>query len=354
MMKFFRKYNKQLLALFMVLLMVVFIGGSALQSLMDPKIDFQVAKCNFGPISNLEVNVANEATKLMESLQLDWRQRFAGTPSPLETMDWLLLSREADSLGWSPDESSALAAGGDDSLTAKIDQMARAMRVKPVAIRRAMAEYRAVQEAAGAIASAATPSQAEVDSAARDALEQVRIRAAVLPADAFAEPGRNFSEDELKSHFETYRDKERGVGLNFGYYRHPAIKVQYLRIDRDAIAEKLGVANLEKTARAFYDENKTMHATFRRNPAEMSAPDLAGQGDVPGPPSPAISPYLAWEQAKPVAMNAVRKKLADEAADHLANFVIQLATANWLDSERKEDGIGCPPMPPTWGFTSNS
>ena len=78
---------------------------------MDPKIDFQVAKCNFGPISNLEVNVANEATKLMESLQLDWRQRFAGTPSPLETMDWLLLSREADSLGWSPDES-ALAAGG--------------------------------------------------------------------------------------------------------------------------------------------------------------------------------------------------------------------------------------------------
>ena len=36
MMKFFRKYNKQLLAVFVVLLMLVFVGGSALQFFITP------------------------------------------------------------------------------------------------------------------------------------------------------------------------------------------------------------------------------------------------------------------------------------------------------------------------------
>ena len=36
MMKWFRKHNKMLLAVFMVLLMIVFVGGTALQEILMP------------------------------------------------------------------------------------------------------------------------------------------------------------------------------------------------------------------------------------------------------------------------------------------------------------------------------
>ncbi len=50
MMKFFRKYNKVLLAVFMALLMIVFVGGSALQSLLAPQRDPVLAESALGPV----------------------------------------------------------------------------------------------------------------------------------------------------------------------------------------------------------------------------------------------------------------------------------------------------------------
>ena len=50
MLKFFRRHNKKLLAVFMALLMIVFIGGSALESLLTPQSDWVVAESSLGSI----------------------------------------------------------------------------------------------------------------------------------------------------------------------------------------------------------------------------------------------------------------------------------------------------------------
>src|SRR5437867_4375284 len=98
MMKFFRKYNKQLLAVFMALLMIVFIGGSALQSLLQPSANHPVAKSKYGEVMLKDQQHASETTGLLETVGFPW-QHPAGAEKPIELVDWILLQREAQALG---------------------------------------------------------------------------------------------------------------------------------------------------------------------------------------------------------------------------------------------------------------
>ena len=99
MMKFFRKHHKKLLAVFMVLLMIVFLGGSALDSLLRPSGDRVVATCNAGDISYSDHRVAEARTRILSMMGLPWEQPFSGMAEPLTTLDWILLTREAKLLG---------------------------------------------------------------------------------------------------------------------------------------------------------------------------------------------------------------------------------------------------------------
>ena len=99
MMKFFRKHNKKLLAIFMVGLMIVFIGGSALQGLLTPQTNPVVANSNYGPVTLLDQKSANDQTNLLEMMGLDWRRPVPGGTKALETVDWIMLRREAKALG---------------------------------------------------------------------------------------------------------------------------------------------------------------------------------------------------------------------------------------------------------------
>ena len=65
MMKFFRKYNKALLAVFMVLLMVVFLGGSALDTLLSPSGDRVVATSAVGTISFVDQRMAEDTRSIL-------------------------------------------------------------------------------------------------------------------------------------------------------------------------------------------------------------------------------------------------------------------------------------------------
>src|SRR3989304_7864337 len=99
MMKFFRKHNKKLLAIFMAGLMIVFIGGSALQGLLTPQTNPVVANSIYGPVTLLDQNSANSQTNLLEMMGVDWRRPVPGGAKPLDSVDWILLRREAQALG---------------------------------------------------------------------------------------------------------------------------------------------------------------------------------------------------------------------------------------------------------------
>lgn len=340
MMKFFRKYNKHLLAIFMVLLMIVFIGGSALQSLLQPSANHPVAKSKYGEVMFQDQQHASETTSLLETVGFPW-QHPAGAEKPIELVDWILLQREAQALGTAVSPAAVNGTPMADALGERIEAVARRLRVRRELIYNAVAQLLSIEQSANGVIGPTTPSDAELSVAAQNALEKVKVQAVVLPAKAFIDPNANFSDADMKAHFEKYRERQKGQGLNFGYYQGTALKAQHLQIHRDAILSAINIPNLDKKARQFYDDNKEKDPRFRRAQDDKS-PDPFRDGQFVGPPGPK-APYVDWEQAKDIATDAVRKQQADKVAGELANWILQYAGASWADGERGKDGYRVTP-----------
>ncbi len=333
MMKFFRKHNKKLLAVFMTALMIVFLGGGALSTMLQPSGDRVVATSNLGSISYSDQQVADNVTSILRAMGMPWQRPLSGAAQPLEIIDWILLAREAHELGLGSDPAATRSSMADQS---SVDEIARRLRRKPDQILYALAEYASVVQAARAVGGTGTPSEAEILAAARDAFETVRINAVLLPGEAFVDEEEKFSEAQIDDQYSTYREREPGSGVNFGYYVPPRVKVQYVRIARDAIAEEIGVADLERKARAHFDEQRERNPAFRK-PVEVADDAAADEGPLEGPPEEK-SPYMKWDEAKEIATEIVRKLEADSAASRIADWLIQRAADPWLAVERQSDG----------------
>ena len=74
MIKFFRKYNKTLLAVFMVLLMVVFLGGSAMESLLTPNVDRVLGSSRWIEITSARHGDAEQTGDILLGLGLPWQR----------------------------------------------------------------------------------------------------------------------------------------------------------------------------------------------------------------------------------------------------------------------------------------
>ncbi|MHC4697791.1 MAG: hypothetical protein ACYTFA_13750 [Planctomycetota bacterium] len=339
MLKFFRKYNKVLLAVFMSLLMIVFVGGQALQTLFTPRTNLIVAESNLGSIETNDQQHANATTRVLEAMGLNWRRPMGGRAEPLQLVDWILLTREAERYQAQANLSAVKAWLGDDE--GSVDAVARRIRTKPDRIYEALTEFRSVQIVAQAVTGACEPSAAEVRKAARDALDKVEVKAVVLPAEAFADDQANFSEARLEAQLEAHRDAKPEDGLNFGYYVEPTLTAQFIKIDLDAIAERMRVPNHEKKAKRYFNENRETDPAFERPPEQIAEAKAAA--DLYGPPAPdaeegeEISPFLTWEEAKEAAMDAVRKQRAEEAAERISTWLCSYDAQRWLDVDRQQD-----------------
>ena len=338
MMKFFRKHNKKLLAVFMVLLMVVFVGGTALTELMSPRPNFTVAKSDLGNITDIQRQVANNTTSILASMGIDWQRPAPGVREPITLMDWILLSREASQLNkYSNDEAVRSWFGGATG-EERVISVARRNRLKPSMIWEALKEYRTVQLVAQSMGAAWVPSTAEIRSSARKVLDKVQVNAVVLPASGFIADNEEFSDRELDEQFQNFRSAKPGDGLEFGYWVFDAVEVQYTKIDRSKLAELVGIANEEKKAKRYYDENRATDEAFRR-PADDDTADGSATEDVAdgAPPEPPKSPYLDWPEAKDAALAIVRDKVADDVAERMAVWLIDQASDAWMEMDRGED-----------------
>ncbi len=334
MMKFFRKHNKKILGVLMALLMVVFLGGTALESWLRPQRNEVIGQSKLGPITLVDQQLAKGTTDLLELVGFRWSQPVPTLTEPLTAVDWIMLTREADRLGTRRDAAAVRTVIGDKDLAERIDQVARRVRVRPERVVEAIGEFQTVLSTAGAIATASLPSESEVRGAARVALEKVKVRVVLLLAGMFTDHEKQFTEEQIRAHFEKYRDRPKGLGLDFGYRVPDSVQVQYIKIDRDRIAKLVGISNPEAKAKKYYEENRETNPLFRKMPDEIAAerPSPLAE-DEPFD----IPPFKDWEAAKEMAMHFVRNQHADEAAMKIADWLILDLTQPWLSAERGED-----------------
>lgn len=339
MMKFFRKYMQQLLVVIVVLLMIVFLGGQALESMLQrSSLGTKVATSRYGDITSADQMHTKLSTEILESAGQQWRTPL-GVGEPISEIDWTLLTREAKQFGTWPNQSIIESELTTEDAGNLLEVFAYRHQVKKGRVLQAFQELRAIQDLGRVVTATTIPSVAEVRSIARDALETIDVKAVRLAASMFVDEEAEFSSEEIQAHFEEYRGTEAGGGVEFGYVVPPQVKVQYLKIDVDAIAGNLRVpdSTLVKDARAYYDANR------ERDPGLRRVDDPADESDAEEESDEEKTPYLSWEEARDYALEAARVQRAEDAAQRMADWIVQQDASEWYAMEAGDSGYKAAP-----------
>jgi len=279
MMKFFRKHMRKLLAAAMCLLLISWLGGNALQSMMMPDQGGTVwATYVDGEIIHDEQRLARQQTELLGRLGLSWDSAFEQYAEwlqllnrdwqippgryqfvPLDAPSWLLLQREAHRMGIHSSRADVQAMLEDyrramarmKQPVPSVEFVAHHANVKTEVVYDAVTAFTDIVRYGSRVARAAAVNTAETRRCADDTYSRVQVKALVLRAEMFDDPEASFPEAEMREQFDKFQNqKHSGTGLNFGYVLPPRVKVQYARIDPHRIEEALSSGDAAMLAKA--------------------------------------------------------------------------------------------------------
>jgi len=347
MMKFFRKYNKHLLAVFMALLLIIWLGGSAIEDMMSTRTGNRVlGTAATGPITESDYAQAERETQLLGEIGLSWQMwqpRFAPMFTPkaderLGYVEWILLKREAARFGVTvtPAEAKAMMLAADvkeENIRRIAQQRDRRIDVYYAAA----ADYFSVQNMLEVYLNVTRPPEPELRRLARDFSEQATIEAVVFPAASFADPEQTFTTDELQRQFDAHKSARHGGGLNFGYYVEPKAKVQYIRVDPAKIKSHLRGSDqtYAREAYEYWVANKDKSNDFRWTLAEVEeykkTVDVGSNGlNSNGENVPVVgTPYADFGRAQTKAVEAVKLAAAQAEAERIVNRALQVLRDPW-------------------------
>jgi len=349
MIKFFRKHNRKLLAIFMALLLIVWLGGSALTALLSPSTEHQaLATTRYGVIEDADRSLANFETGLLDRLGIRWRTPWVFTRGvnhqPLGLMEWIMLTKESQQWGMMPRQIEVDSFLSSYGLTPEdVHRRAAKQDVKVERIYAAVAKFMGVFRTLNLTVTASIKSEAEMRVVARNELDKVRVNLVAIPAASLMDAGESFSTEQMQEHFQKYRAEKKGPGVEFGYFQPPRIKVQYCKVSADVVAANLRIRDktLETRAREYWREHKRDPAFRKPDKKDDKNPKAKENGDTPdagkekAPPSPF---FETFEEARDVAVSAVRKDLAGGEIDKVTGWLQQALSEPWFAIEDGEDG----------------
>ncbi|MGB9625088.1 MAG: hypothetical protein ACPMAQ_09520, partial [Phycisphaerae bacterium] len=270
MMKFFRKYNKHLLAVFMALLLIVWLADEAIRNILRPdELKMVVAQAYGRDIRQRDLLPTFTSTGILSTLGLPWQQMarismsdlgvppmMAMSREPLTEREWYMLVTGARRQGIviSPDTVNKLKAelvkqanerrGQNQPLFNPIEYVRDTHRVSLAQVDEAIADFLRVREAAIRAAGGVFITEPEIRQRAKLVEEKVRVEFVVLPAAPFIDPNAPIDESKLKAFFEEHKDFSpgQGPGLGYGYKKPAAVQYEYVQADVDAMARAIEIS----------------------------------------------------------------------------------------------------------------
>ncbi|MCH8912868.1 MAG: hypothetical protein IIA33_04800 [Planctomycetes bacterium] len=338
MIKFFRKHNKQLLAVFTVLLMIAFVGGTALTSLMQPNPSGDVLFHAFGePVTNGELGVVNRQTIILSGLRYPWNTPwgFQGRVQPLDERDYFLLLREAEERGLRPGlEQARLQLA---TLNIDLNQFSLNNKVATEEIELAVANLISVQQLWSMARGSIVPSELEIQQAVRDQYEKLNAHIVEVKSNPLIEPDAEISEDDVLAHFEKYKEQTSGgSALEFGYLIPDRVQVEYLAINTGKIA--LAQPITEKQAETYW---RAHQKDFR--PPEAEDDSGEGSSELVGPELPTDPFYLTFAEAREDVVTFLAQQRRLEEARGMASVIWRALREPWYN--QPEDEAGFPEAP---------
>jgi hypothetical protein len=359
MMKFFRKYTKHLLAVFMALLLIVWLGGDAITSLIrDRGHDRDFVR---GTLAGKEIRQKDAAPVLRELEVLNspilqrttpWRMIWQSTlpylgvqdqstamyiygypmmqagVGPLNEDDWFLLVLEARDRGIFVSPEAVEQFKEDRGLSGPALQALR-QQYAPQLIDAALHSYLMVMQLAIDTCKAPPPSQADIREFVRRTSEKadvtvVTVDVPVQPPDPqtskFVDSNYQPTNAELAALFDKYKNvASQPAGLDFGYQVPEAVQIEYLEI-------KAGVL---QSAQTISDDAAFDYWQKHKNEFLKPVPPQSAPATQPPPPAPKPEQYPTFTEAKSSVVRALQKKKADEAAQRIAREIIDELGKPW-------------------------
>lgn len=372
MMKWFRKHNKQLLAVFASALLVVWLGGSAIEKLLtrnpftEPVGSAMGQKINASQFAALKGRLS-----VMDSLQLPWyapwvnrsvmeQLRGLGVGSRemqmvMQTMGsglltdaggadrdkgatcWWLLELEARKMGVTVSQQQVIAFLKDHGVTGEIlNRIRDSFNLSAEEILDTVAEYLRVSQAAVLASAGVQVSEPEVKDVFVQTHDQLKVQYAILPMQAFeksaagTQPTKEaIPESELQSLFEKYRDQLPVKTMEkheYGYKIPDREVIQYVGGTVDEIAATLPPVS-EERARKYFEQKKD-------------------QFQPPRPPGtqPTTQPAVTFEQVKDQVVDKIKKQ---DAATILRQAVEEIRSSAWVEFADAKTDLAAGKVPPT-------
>ena len=344
MIKFFRKHNKKLLVIVTVFLMVVFIGGQALSSMLSPNPAQQQIGWAFGkPLTQADRISAESQTTILARLGYGWNVPWGltGRLQPLNVIEYLLLLRECEEKGFAP--SLEQARMQQTLIRIDLNKFSLDTRVPIQDIELAVANYLSILQMWSAAQGSALPSELAVHQAIREQYQKLKANIVEVRSEPLIDLDQAISDAELQAHFDKYREQTAGEdALEFGYLIADRVQVEYIAINTDKVTLSQPITH--KQAEDYWRDHQ---AEFDRpQPDEAEEQIDEPDPDVEGPelPDEERSPYYeTFDAAREDVLEHLRGQRKLEEARGMASTIWRALREPWYN--QIEDEAGFPGIP---------
>ena len=335
MMKFFRKHMNEMLVVFMAALLVIWLGGDALQYFLQYErgLDNQERAVIFGErITLAEMNPSFQDINILTRLGLNWQmvwigplvsvvgsdmmtlQQYAGQLGldRLDEYDWYMLDMEARRSGrvvsrQALDRFKAETRIGGQQLTAVRDQFSVSLE----RIDQAIQSYVRILDMVDTASRGVKPSEADIREFVRQSQEKVRINAVVLSGAKFLDTSYEPTEQELIEQFESGKDKDPSPWTiaEFGYRQPEKVATEYIRVSAEALLRQ------QETPR---DDDLYEYWQARRDEflKPVGPPATSPEGTPPEQEKP--KPYETFSEAKSKVIERLQEERAKAEEERAA------------------------------------
>ena len=371
MIRFFRKYQKPIILVGLPILLVIFLVPQAIQGIADysarkgrsqgkyVNLQGESATVNAEEydIASREHGILKEGLKSITGGQFGILD-LLGIPGVDKTEHWLLLKREAESLGLTSngiDEARLVAQQIGQQLArltgeqeapepdVVIGLISRDSQSSPAAVAQALVQARSVQRMvmlySGTLEKLSTR---RVDLAAAENLQGIDARVVVIPAKvpdenaaddnledgdgaddpaSSAQPLPEPTEAQLQAQLEKYKDIKPGEGEDgFGYQLPDRIKLEWIAVNAATVRGK--VADSDKVS------SLNLKKHWVRNKEDFRPQGVTGE--------------VIFEDVEPMVRNAVLTKETDDMLDSIGRFLISEQARTTRELPRDENYIVLP------------
>jgi len=345
MLKWFRKYDKHLLAALIVVLMLTFLIQDTLYSRSHSRevepwgtihgrqlttADLAESQSVVALLSQLNPMLWQEPWLILLYPQQPQLARFMTQLPPLTLEEFAILRTEAAASG---------AVISDDRIH-QFEQMVSQERVNYVRrnqnvtieqIRSALADVLRIDEMAREVMDGILISDAEVRHRIRDLQDKVEISLVSFPAKKFVEESASIPDAELLEQFEKHKNDEPAPGKS-GYRRPRRVAIEALVIRPDAMQESVNVT--DEQVRQFYRKNRERYVKADDAPA-------ASQAAASSPASAASSApaYKPLREVQAEIIKEIKSSVAQKRTREHAEQVVSELSRVWTDQPRDKDGF---------------